>query len=421
MNLSRFFDENAPKKGSKNASLQDLRWLETGLVQPGHPQFTPTGEVGKKDNNIKPALEMEWGYGDIAPLFTDPSAGAVLRNLPCDAQADAGPIIFFARDQMNRGVMGKKLVAALRRKFTAKDLFAAKEGLRAQFALEGIVGCIAVDGRGYKSCKVAMEAASHSPFKAFIKHVVGCGCGTPHLLPSGETQMKVAGSNRNSVDEFLASGDNAGGLMVAHCQSTMLPILAAKGDLDESEMDATMIDLMNITKLPETAASEIRQGKDSNLKKVQAAFRELISLRDRREAEKYSGKVDTAGFVVDTEERPVELIEALKREEMVANLAEPKLAELQINSQKGELKTQLVPPSADMPTDTEEFVPQDVDVGQFKSAEMPTTPDKFVPQDVEMGQFMEPEFEKSDEVELDAAPLPGPGEVDVDLRQDMEV
>jgi hypothetical protein len=42
----------------------------TGLVQPGHPQFTPTGEVGKKDNNIKPALEMEWGYGDIAPHTT---------------------------------------------------------------------------------------------------------------------------------------------------------------------------------------------------------------------------------------------------------------------------------------------------------------------------------------------------------------
>ena len=84
--------------------------------------------------------------------------------------------------------------------------------------------------------------------------------------------------------------------MVSHCQSTMLPILA-KGDLDESEMDATMIDLMNITKLPETVASEIRQSKDSNLKKVQAAFRALISLRDRREAEKYSGKVDTAGLM----------------------------------------------------------------------------------------------------------------------------
>jgi len=185
--------------------------------------------------------------------------------------------------------------------------------------------------------------------------------------------------------------------MVAHCQSTMLPVLA-RGDLDESEMDQTMIDLMNVAALPETVASEIRGSKVSNLKKVQAAFRNLISFRDRREAEKYSGKVDTAGFVVDTEERPVELIEALKRKEVAVNLKRSKLAELQIDSKAEELQAQLVSPPAEMPTDV----------------------DAFVPQDVEMETFKEPEFEGTDEVVVNEA-IPGPGEVDVDMRQDMEV
>lgn len=419
MDLGKFFDENAPKKSGKKASLQDLRWLETGIVQPGHPQFTPTGEIGQKDNNIKPALQIEWGYNDIAPLFIDPTAGVVTRNLPAEAQADAGPVILFARDQMNRGVAGKNLVVALRKKFTAKDLFAAKEGLRAQFALEGIVGCIAVDGRGYKNCKTAMEAASHSPFKNFIQHVIGCNCGTHHQLPSSDTRLKVADSKSGSVDEFLASGDNLGGLMVAHCQSTMLPVLA-RGDLDESEMDQTMIDLMNTTELPETVASEIRSSKVSNLKKVQAAFRKIMSLRDSREVEKYSGKVDTAGFVIDTEERPVELIEALKRKEVAVDLnrkttaklefeADDKLdiepgeegfvAELQISSKGDELK--------EVKVDT-------------KPAKMVADAGAFVPQDVEMETFKEPEFEGTDSVVVDEA-IPGPGEVDVDMRQDMEV
>jgi hypothetical protein len=397
MNLGQMLDENAPKKGSKNASLQDLRWLETGLVQPGHPQFTPTGEVGDKDNNIKPALEVEWGYGDIAPLFSDQSAGAVMRNIPAEAQADAGPVILFARDQMNRGVAGKKLVASIRKKFTAKDIKVAKEGLRAQFALEGIVGCIAVDGRGYKDCKAAMEAASHSPFKKFIRHVIGCDCGTHYQLPSRDTRLKVADSNGGSVDEFLASGDNAGGLMVAYCQSTMLPVLA-KGDLDESEMDQTMIDLMSIAGLPETAAGEIRNSKDSNLKKVQAAFRRIVSQQDRCDAEKYVGKIDTAGFVIDTEDRPVDLIEAIKRKEVAVNLKRSKLAELQIDSKAEELKTRLVFPPAEMPADVNEFVSQDV----------------------EMETFKEPEFENTDEIGLEDV-LPGPGEVEVDLRQDMEI
>jgi hypothetical protein len=242
-----------------------------------------------------------------------------------------------------------------------------------------------------------MEAASHSPFKAFIRHVIGCDCGTHHQLPSGDTRLKVADSKGGSVDEFLASGDNLGGLMVSHCQSTMLPVLA-RGDLDESEMDQTMIDLMNTTELPETVASEIRSSKVSNLKKVQAAFRNLISFRDRREAEKYSGKVDTAGFVVDTEERPVELIEALKRKEVAVNLKRSKLAELQIDSKAEELQAQLVSPPAEMPTDV----------------------DAFVPQDVEMETFKEPEFEGTDEVAVEEV-IPGPGEVDVDMRQDMEV
>jgi hypothetical protein len=397
MNLGQMLDENAPKKGSKNASLQDLRWLETGLVQPGHPQFTPTGEVGDKDNNIKPALEVEWGYGDIAPLFSDQSAGAVMRNIPAEAQADAGPVILFARDQMNRGVAGKKLVASIRKKFTAKDIKVAKEGLRAQFALEGIVGCIAVDGRGYKDCKAAMEAASHSPFKKFIRHVIGCDCGTHYQLPSRDTRLKVADSKGGSVDEFLASGDNAGGLMVAYCQSTMLPVLA-KGDLDESEMDQTMIDLMSIAGLPETAAGEIRNSKDSNLKKVQAAFRRIVSQQDRCDAEKYVGKIDTAGFVIDTEDRPVDLIEAIKRKEVAVNLKRSKLAELQIDSKAEELKTRLVFPPAEMPADVNEFVSQDV----------------------EMETFKEPEFENTDEIGLEDV-LPGPGEVEVDLRQDMEI
>jgi hypothetical protein len=163
-------------------------------------------------------------------------------------------------------------------------------------------------------------------------------------------------------------------------------------------MDQTMIDLMNVTALPETVASEIRGSKVSNLKKVQTAFRKIMSLRDLREVEKYSGKVDTAGFVIDTEERPVELIEALKRKEVAIDLNRETTAELQISSKGDELK--------EVKVDT-------------KPAKMVADAGAFVPQDVEMETFKEPEFENADEIAVDEA-IPGPGEVDVDLRQDMQ-
>jgi len=300
---------------------------------------------------------------------------------------------------MNRGVMGKKLISSLRQKFTADDLKAAKDGLRSQFALEGIVGCIAVDGRGYKNCQAALAAATHSPFKGFIRHVIGCSCGTPHQIPSSDGRMVVAESKSGSVDEFLASGDNEGTKLVSHCQSTMLPILAAKGDLDSSEMDQTLIDVMNVTELPEDAVQTIRESKCGNLQKVQKAFRQLVSIRDRREAEKYSGKVDTAGFVVDTEERPIELVDAPKKEEVAVDLNRETTAELQINSKKDGSKG--------LPVNE-------------KPAELVADVVAFAAQDVEMETFKEPEFENADEIGLDEE-LPGPGEVDVDLRQDMQV
>jgi len=322
MNLSKFFDENTPGKGvDKTASLQDLRWMDDGLVNPGHPNFVPTGEVGKKDNNIKPALQLEWGMGDISPLFDDPRSGVVKRNLPAEAQEDAGPVIVFARDQMNRGVMGKKLIAALKANFSVKSLVtAARGGLRHQLALEGIVGCIAVDGRGYKSCKAALAVAQQSPFKRYIKHVIGCNCGTPHMMPESRTAaFRESQTTGNTTDDFLASDNGTGQSMVAHCHSTMLPIIA-RGDLDPSEMDETLVDLMNVTELPETLASSIRASQASNLRKVQMAFRGIISLREQREAKKYSGTVENAGFVVDTVDRPIEIVEPKKVEPVDADL-----------------------------------------------------------------------------------------------------
>jgi hypothetical protein len=407
MNLGKMLDENTPGKGvDKTASLQDLRWLDDGLVKPGHPSFTPTGEVGKKDNNIKPALEIEWGYGGIAPLFTDTSAGVVTRNLPCDAMGDAGPVILFARDQMNRGVMGKELVSSLRKRFTAKDLHAAKEGLREQFKLEGIVGCIAVDGRGYKNCKAALASAQHSPYKRFIRHVIGCSCGTPHMLPDSNEGSRVASSSGNAVDDFMASDNKHKASMVAHCCSTMLPLLTARGDLDPSEMDQTMIDMMNVTSLPETVASEIRKSKASNLKKVQAAFRKLVAIRDRKEAATYKGKVNTSEFVIDTEDRPVDVLDAKKAAEVNVDLVNHK-ADRPVEVAKA-AKTNFDGirslKSEETPIDIAKKADKPVLAIDRRVADIEMDMDGFVPQDVELGQFLELEFEGTDEIPVDAPP-----------------
>lgn len=365
MSIASIMDEGRPRK----SSLQDLRWLETGLIQPGNPSFSPTGVIGQKDNNIKDDLQLEWGYGTIPPDLSEPDAGRVERTMP--EGFDAAPIIFFARDLMNRGFMGRRLSAALRAKFSASDLIAAKDQLSKQLALQGIVGTVAVDGRGYKDCKAALRSASRSPFKGFIKYVIGCSCGTPHMMPeSREAARKVEASTGNPTDDFIAAAEPHKMAMVSHCRSTMLPILASRGDLDKSELDQTLTEMMNVTGLPSSIAAKIRAADATNLNKVRVAFRFLAENTEKGASSKYEGKVNTSEFVIDTEERPIELVE---------------------------------------PVDASQI---DIDPRPARmSAEQPKP---LVPDDVEMTTFEEPEFRGGSDIELDEPHAPQ-SDLDIDM------
>lgn len=365
MSIASIMDEGTIRK----SSLQDLRWLETGLVQPGNPNFSPTGPIGQKDNNIKDDLQIEWGYGAIAPDLSEPDAGFVERTLP--EGFNAAPIVFFARDMMNRGLTGRRLSAALRSKFSSEDLVAAKEQLSKQLALQGIVGTIAVDGRGYKDCKAALRSASISPYRGFIKYVIGCSCGTPHMMPDNrEAGRTMSASSGNAVDDFMAASEPHRMAMVSHCRSTMLPILAARGDLDKSELDSTLVELVNIAGLPAGMSAKIRNYKATNLNKVRVAFRFISERSEAGASGKYTGKVNTSEFVVDTEERPIELV---------------------------------------TPVDASQI---DVDPTPARmSAEEAV---QLPPQEIEMKTFEEPEFRGGSDIELDE-PTVRPDDIKVDM------
>jgi len=339
----------------KEGSLTDLQWLSEGLLNPGSPTHDPTGELGQQDIDTKPEIELQWGYGDIEPEFNEPNAGEVERNIPVEDLGDASPVIMFARDQMNAGVMGRDLVGLLKQRFDQSSLMAAREGLSEMFRLQGIVGCVAIDGRGYKSCREAMKMASRSPFKRFIRYVIGCECGDHEMLPDGrDMTANEVESTGNPLDDFLGDGAAHKEALRAHCRSTMLPVIAGEGDLDESEMDQTLVEVLNLTGLP----GDMDDGGDrvSALKRV---FRELGKLASRTEVE--------SGPVGDPNEHRIEV--------------------------------------ADQEIDLTPVVDQSqIDV-DLREAPIDAPVDDFTEQDVEMGVFLTPEFEGvGDVVEVDEPP-----------------
>lgn len=355
----------------REASLIDHSWFGEGMLQPGEPTFDPAAEGIKKRNNTKPELEVEWSMAG-PQIDLDEPAGVVERNLPSEAVGQSvHDVIMFARDQQNRGRMGSELVKVLKAKYDQKTLKMAKEELRKQFALDGVVGCIAVDGRGYKSCQEALKAAANSPYKHFIKHVIGCQCGDPHMLPSVATSTlsKLTGMTKeeeekscNATDAFFATEEHKSS-MTAHCRSTMLPILSWRGDFDPSEMDSTLIDIQNMSGLPQGSFKQIwddrKNGKySSNLEMLRAAFRVVASAKQKASQKDYSAKVATGEFMLEQSDNEISFDAPAQ-------------------------------PSLDM-------IPEQIPIDIVEE-------DVFTPQDVEMGQFMEPEFEGTDEVYVDEA------------------
>lgn len=361
----------------QEASIIDHNWLNEEVDHQAPDGSVFDFDAIKNPNNVKPELEIQWGGGAQQVDFNEP-AGVVERNLPDDAASDAEDVIIFARDQMNRGRMGKELVSIIRQKFSQASIRMAANGLRELFGMEGIIGCFAVDGRGYKNCREALKAAQNSPYKRSIRYVIGCQCGDPQRLPvasKGGLMDNVAKvSSGNPMDDFLADTVSHRTGLVSHCRSTMLPILA--DDLDPSEVDSGMIDMLQVTQLPESETKQLRanikSGKyGSNKAALQAIFRRAQAAKEAGIAGKYADAIDNTEFMMDQADNQIEF-------------EQPPMADIEVDEQAGLMDVE----------------PPDV-LGQ---------------QEVDMAPLLEEEFAGTDVIDFNEI-QEAPGSIDVDMGQ----
>jgi hypothetical protein len=395
---------------STKASLVDHEWYDEGMLKPGEPTFDPSGH--NKNNNTKDDLEVEWGHGTIDPFYAEKDgvvgvpSGVVDRNVPIEEMGDASPVIVFARDMMNRGMMGPDLARELKVRFDQPSLKKASGELRELLRMEGIVGCLVVDARGYDDPRAAVAACrDSSPYHRFVKYIMADDRPAEDYvwLPrkGGKVQVE-ASSCGNAVDDFFSSMDKADTPdLVAHCKQTMLPILA-HGDLDGSEMDSTLIDVMNVVEMPsgyrDKMSDAVSNGKYSASQAIQSII--VAADRARRSAvdRKYEGKVDSSGFVIDSADAPMEF-------------AAEALEDIQVDNRK----------ATDVQVDV--GAPMDMLAGmEFDIDEVPSLEgidlfagDEF---DVDMDyQAGEKIFADCDHIEL--GDVSGPDLLDIDMNQDL--
>lgn len=298
----------------KNASLVNHDWWAEGL---GAENFDVSPHY--KDNNKKDDLEIAWGYGTIDTEYSTGNdapapAGVVDRNIS-DDEDDSKKVIMFARDAMNRGFMGKELVALIKGKFDKDSLKTASSELHELFKWNGIVGRVAIDARGYRSAKDALKATYRNPYKGCIKFIIKEKVASEDYawLPSSK-QSKFAGLEtlQNSCDDFFANTDFDKEYtcnLVAHCKDTMIPILSGMSDLDESFMDDTLISLINITALPAQKAKSIQDdvsnGKYAAHTGIKKAFMWIEDKVQEKKSSKYAEIVDASEFIIGSSDQEI--------------------------------------------------------------------------------------------------------------------
>jgi len=477
MNLTNFLRKDS---AIQDHSLVDLTWLED-------PMFDFESTKMKKNNNIKPELAVEWGLENGGgELNLNEPAGEVKRNIPDENLGDADSVILFARDMMNRGYRGSQIVASLKKRYPVSLLATAKTGLGKMFALQGIIGRVVLDARGYKNCKAAMGSMANSPYKQFIKYVIGCHCGEPYVLPMNEHGIFGAEtvSSGNGFDDFL-EGEKTASKNVAHCRSTMLPIMAAQGDLDRSMLDSTLTEMMNLTPIPSGVIEEISASSKTPLNKLAEAFRWIDRQADKQEANRYAGKIDASDFVIQQGDEEIDLqgipesemdvdgtnpslstdieydgfspitfdgmdsipnvldevpvIDDVSQEQLPVELSDERggsfgvpidnLAEVPESQDVDPIQTNLdvdffTPGEMDVDLDGEQELPINDPVGVLDSLDVDpyqTGMDVKTPEsdeiDIDFSESLEPEFQGTDEIELDDSSVL-PEELEVDMKRE---
>jgi hypothetical protein len=290
----------------REGSLTDLSWYKDGMKTPGEITFHPEGS--KNPNNVKPEAQDQWGYGDISPIFVEDISGMVKRNIPEKDLGDVAPVVLFARHMMNQGASAPVVDREIKARFTKEEMRQGLRGLKSLLAMDGIIGRFAIDARGYENCNQAKQAAEKSPYKRYMKFIIGCSCGDPHMIPAQDNGLEMVASTGNVADDFFAMDESYESKEIPHCRSTMLPLYASVDDLDPSWQNDLMVVVENLSGIPGDEAKRIRMLDEKPIKKAQMMFRAIDKIASTEGRQRYSEPIDASEFMIDTAENEIELV-----------------------------------------------------------------------------------------------------------------
>jgi hypothetical protein len=228
-----------------------------------------------------------------------------------------------------------------------------------------------------------MKHASKSPWKKFIKYVIGYKGDKITYIPKNEknilgNESRMA-STGNSTDDFLTDKKEAKVATVAYCQDLMMPILSHTFDLDDSEMDQNLIDLTAYGHLTAAETKIIKNKYASSWDRIKIAFRVIDRKAKKAKQKKYTEKVSNKEFNIKKAGVNIKIAKKVAHQN-VEGIANPKAEDVKLD------KTS-----------------KDISVNIEKDSGMKVQQDKPKAKslDIDNSTYIEPEFKGSNEMLFD--------------------
>jgi hypothetical protein len=414
MNLKSFVDETA---------LADFDWLKNPKT------YTPKD----KDINKKDDLEIEWGVGSGIDIGITPAPTTIKDEM--DLHSELG-LAKYARHLMMQGLVPKQIMSGLIARF-GKDLVRdAIPELKALFANAGIIGCVAVDSRDYKTCQQAVKVASKSPFKRHIRFALmneGCAnCVYFNCQSCNKGSVRFASTD--SVDNFLGLKDAEVDTERPFCSLLNLPVITKHDDVTEDQAKSLLAEMVMREEIDQSDATEILDGDATPYQMIRLAFFTLMEKAEKAERGKYGQDVDVTDFQEMKREyaKDIEIDEPYQA--VISDVSEIEGSPGQsddvglLDMEKDAVDIKAEELKAEYPDALDTGAPSETMVADVSEVEGVNA---VYTQDIEFGEgldeievetdtYTEPEFEGIDEIDVEDEKEPEE-ELDVNMTPDMLV
>lgn len=284
----------------KDLSLTNLTWLSEPET------YIPKSKDINKKDDLAIQWSSDWNFDDkvVMPVTTIQDE-MTLRGNVLDQIINSASIL------MHEGLSEKEVVKQLLTHFIPEDIMKAKEPLEKLFSNQGMIGFFVIDLKNIQAKEDIYKAWKRSKYSKVAKYVMMSASDLENSTDISVIKTRVNLNEVASIDNFLNEPEAQYKTDIIH-NLFELPVIFSFEDLDESEYEDTLVDLINLSCISEDEAKELKA-------KGYKGASELFNLLKSRENVKIVAEDKSSEYKISVADNEIEFIKEADNKSLDVN------------------------------------------------------------------------------------------------------